>query len=271
MIVTLKPKKEIRVPIDARNLSPDVFQGKSRSELGKEEVLYGNHWLPINRLFDIDVDERGEDVTLKLSGNLSRVRFIGANMSMGTVIIDGAVGMHLGERMEGGSIIVNGDADSWLGSMMRGGRIEIKGNAGDYTGAAYRGSAEGMSGGEIIIHGNAGNETGLFMRKGVIKIGGNVGQFTGIHMIKGTILVQGDSLGRDGAEMKGGKIAILGHVESVLPTFTIEGVKKKVKIGDESIQGPFYVFEGDTAEHGLGKLYIAVDSNPQLKFYEKYI
>jgi len=206
MIVTLKPKKEIRVPIDARNLSPDVFQGKSRSELGKEEV----------------------------------------------------------ERMEGGSIIVNGDADSWLGSMMRGGRIEIKGNAGDYTGAAYRGSTEGMSGGEIIIHGNAGNETGLFMRKGVIKIGGNVGQFTGIHMIKGTILVQGDSLGRDGAEMKGGKIAILGHVESVLPTFTIEGVKKKVKIGDESIQGPFYVFEGDTAEHGLGKLYIAVDSNERV-------
>ena len=43
--------------------------------------------------------------------------------------------------------------------------------------------------------------------------------------------------------MTGGKIVITGTVEEVMPTFTIDSVKPKVKIDDTtSVAGPFYVF-----------------------------
>jgi len=271
MTITLKPRQNLRFPVDGRTISPDFFQGKSKSEIEELKAFCGNREVPLSYLFRIMMDEGSNETILKLSGDLSRVRFIGAGMSTGQVIIEGDVGMHLGEGMKGGSILVNGDAGSWVGSAMKGGRIEVKGNAGDYVGAAYRGSTEGMNGGEIIIHGNVGNETGLFMRNGLIKIGNDVGQFTGVHMVDGTILVQGNSGGRDGAEMKGGKVVVLGQVKSVLPTFTVESVRKTVKVGNEPVQGPFYVFTGDTAEYGQGKLYVATGPNPILKSYDKYL
>ena len=192
-------------------------------------------------------------------------------MSTGEIIIDGDVGMHMGEEMGGGVITVTGNAGSWVGSMMKKGTIEVKGNAGDYVGAAYRGSTRGMSGGIIIIHGNAGNEVGCFMRRGLIKIYCSVGQFVGIHMRKGTIFVQGNSEGRAGAEMIGGKIVVCGWVPSIVPTFTIDSIRPRVKINEEAVTGPFYMFVGDLAEDGDGRLYVSQTQNPHLSFYEKYL
>ena len=72
--------------------------------------------------------------------------------------------------------------------------------------------------------------------------------------------------------MTGGKIVIAGTIEEVMPTFTIDSVKPKVKIDDtQSVAGPFYVFLGDLAEHGTGKLFVNKANNPQLKSYEKYL
>ena len=69
-----------------------------------------------------------------------------------------------------------------------------------------------------------------------------------------------------------GAIAIGGSIESVLPSFTFEGVKKKFKIEEgEVIETPFYLFLGDLAENGRGKLYVAKAKNPQLSHYEKLI
>jgi formylmethanofuran dehydrogenase subunit C len=109
------------------------------------------------------------------------------------------------------------------------------------------------------------------MRNGLIKIYGNAGQFVGMHMHEGTIFVQGTSEGRAGASMTGGKIVLSGYSVSVLPTFSIDDIKKKVKVDGEEVQGPFYLFTGDNAEKGGGKLYIAQAKNPQLSFYEKYL
>ena len=54
--------------------------------------------------------------------------------------------------------------------------------------------------------------------------------------------------------------------------FTVDGVKPKVKIDEtESAAGPFYVFLGDIAEKGTGKLFVSKANNPQLKMYEKYL
>ena len=116
-----------------------------------------------------------------------------------------------------------------------------------------------------------GTETGCFMRGGVIKVYGNARDFVGIHMNDGEILIMGDCQDRPGAEMLDGKIVICGHVSSILPTFTIEEIRKSVKVNREKIKGPFYRFTGDIADQGKGKLYVSKERNPHLKFYEKYL
>ncbi|MGD8506584.1 MAG: formylmethanofuran dehydrogenase subunit C [Candidatus Bathyarchaeota archaeon] len=274
MVVALRPKRVFKVPVEAECITPDTFAGKSVEEIGKFKVWEGNRERSLSELFSVKGESgaKPEEVSIQIRGDVHKVRRIGAQMSAGEIVVHGDVGFHLGEEMAGGRILVDGNADSWMGLMMKGGVIEVKGDAGDYVGAAYKGgSTKGMSGGTIEIHGNAGNELGYFMRKGIIKVHGDVGQFTGVHMRNGIIVVYGNSEGRDGAEMIRGKIVVCGSVPSVLPTFTVETVKAKVKINGEKLEGPFYLFTGDIAEEGTGKLYISKASNTHLKFYEEII
>jgi len=273
MVIILHPKRLFKVPVEAESISPDAFDEKSVNEIGMLQVWEGKRKRILGELFKIEhkTDDASEKTTIRISGDVSKVRRIGTKMSMGKIIIDGNIGMHLGEEMEGGLITVTGNADSWVGGTMKSGTIEIKGDAGDYVGAAYRGSTKGMNGGTIIVNGNAGNEVGCFMRKGLIKVYGNVGQFAGIHMRKGTIFVQGNSEGRAGAQMRKGKIIVCGNIPSILPSFTVESIKPKVKIDEEKVAGPFYMFVGDRAEGGEGKLYVSQKQNQHLSFYNKYL
>ena len=271
-MLSLNPKYDFKYPIEGKNISPDIFKGKSIKEIESLEMWEGNRKRTIGELFEIKDDGTpSEEYTIKIEGNIQTVRNVGAEMSMGNIIIKGDVGMHLGEAMSGGMITVTGNAGSWAASRMKGGLIEIKGNAGDYIGAAYRGSTDGMSGGAIIIHGDAGHEVGCFMKGGLIKILGNVGIFAGIHMRNGTIMVKGTSLGRAGAQMTNGKIVLAGKSEDVMPTFTIEEIKGKVKVEDEKIDGPFYRFTGDLADNGKGKLFVSKEKNSYLAPYEQYL
>lgn len=271
-MITLHPKRTFKFPIEAKNVSPDIFAKKSSKQIAALTMWEGNRKRSLGDLFTIkNYEASSEELTIKIEGDASKLRNIGARMSKGCIVICGNAGMHLGEEMRGGVITVAGDAGSWAGSKMKGGTIEIKGNAGDYVGASYRGSTQGMSGGTIIIHGNAGYEVGCFMRDGLVKILGDVGLFAGIHMGNGTIFVQGNSEGRAGAQMINGKIVISGQVPDVMPTFTINDIKAKVKIGGEKMEGPFYQFVGDLADNGKGKLYVSKSRNPHLNFYEKYL
>ena len=271
-MISLNPKHEFKFPIEGKNISPDIFKGKSVKQIESLEMWEGNRKRTIGELFEIKDDSKpSEEYTIKIEGNIQTVRNVGSEMSMGKIIVNGNVGMHLGEAMSGGMITVAGNAGSWAASRMKGGLIEIKGNAGDYIGAAYRGSTDGMSGGSIIIHGDAGHEVGCFMKGGLIKILGNVGIFAGIHMRKGTILIKGASLGRAGAQMTNGKIVLAGKSEDVMPTFTIEEIKGKVKVEDEKIDGPFYRFTGDLADNGKGKLFVSKEKNSYLAPYEQYL
>ena len=51
-------------------------------------------------------------------------------MKTGEIVINGNVGMHLGDKMVGGKITVNGNAGQWVGGGMKNGLIEIHGDAG---------------------------------------------------------------------------------------------------------------------------------------------
>jgi formylmethanofuran dehydrogenase subunit C len=273
MTVVLRQKTDFKVPIDAACITPDTFATKTITEIEALEAWEGNKKRPLGELFAINGENgnTSNEVRIQIIGNLQKVKRIGEGMTNGEIIIEGDVGMHLGEKMKGGNITVSGNAGSWLGAMMKGGNITVKGNVGDYVGAAYRGSTKGMRGGAITIYGNAGNEVGCFMRNGLIKIYGNVGQFVGMHVHEGTIFVQGDSEGRAGASMTGGKIVLSGYADSVLPTFALDDIKKKVKVESEEVQGPFYLFTGDNTEKGSGKLFVAQTKNPHLSFHEKYL
>jgi len=270
-MITLTPLKKFKYPVYAECINPDVFQGKDTTEIANLALCEGNQSKKLSDLFKIEEDNAATP-NITINGDVSEVRRIGAGMKTGEIVINGNVGMHLGEKMAGGKITVNGNACQWVGGGMKNGLIEIHGDAGDYLGSPYRGVSEGMKHGKIVVDGNVGSDSGCYVRGGIIKIKGNAGPFLGFHMSDGTIRVEKNAGPRLGANMVGGKIVVGGTVEDLMPTFTIDSSKPKVKIDDtESAQGPFYVFLGDLGEDGTGKLFINKVSNPKLKVYEKYL
>lgn len=271
-MITLTPLKKFTYPVNAECINPDVFHDKTKTEIAHLTLFEGNKEKKLSDLFKIEIDTT-ESPSITINGDVSEVRRIGMGMKNGEIVINGKVGMHLGEKMAGGKITVNGDAAQWAGSSMKKGLIEIHGNAGDYLASPYRGSTEGMKGGRIVVDGNVGSDSGCYLRGGFIKIkGSNTGQFLGFHMSEGTIHVEKNAGTRLGANMIGGKIVVSGIIEELMPSFSIDSVKPKVKIDDtETATGPFYVFLGDLAERGKGKIFVSKANNPNLKAYEKYL
>lgn len=269
----LKVRAPSRLPLDVNVISPTHLAGKSTSEIEKLEVIRGNRRIPLGDVFQVSgqAGATAKETDITVEGDLATARRLGMGMDSGSITVNGAVGLYLGEKMTGGKILVHGNVDSWAGIDMRGGLIEIFGNTGDCLGSAYRGTRAAMRSGVIIVHGDAGNEAGSWMKDGLIKIEGNAGAFAGIHMEGGNILVRGHTQGRVGASMTAGKVVVLGNVPSILPSFHIDDLKPKTKVGDEEIAGPFYCFVGDLAEGGDGRLYVSVKQNPHLKDWEQYI
>ena len=164
------------VPLEAEVLTPARLAGLSAPEVAKLSVVHGNERADLGEFFQVQgTADGGGAGEFRLTGDLSRVKHVGAGMADGRIVIHGSVGMHLGAEMTGGEIIVEGDAADWVGPEMTGGRIVIKGNAGHMVGAASRGSAVGVRGGEIVVFGNTGNEAGHGMRRGLVAIGGDAG------------------------------------------------------------------------------------------------
>ena len=270
-MIALTPLKKFQFPVYAECITPEVFESKTAGEIADLPVYEGNKSKRLGELFKIEEDPAGTP-NITINGDVGEVRRIGMGMKKGEIVINGNAGMHLGEKMHGGKITVNGDASGWTGSDMKGGLIEIHGNAGDYLASPYRGSATGMRGGLIVVDGSVGSDSGMNLHGGTIKIKGSVGQFLGFGMDDGTIFVKGQAGTRAGACMKGGKIILAGVVEEVMPTFTLDAVKPKVKVDEtETAAGPFYVFLGDRADTGMGKIFVSKTANPQLSVYEKYL
>jgi formylmethanofuran dehydrogenase subunit C len=260
------------VPVQAACITPENFAGKTVAELVQLPVTEGNRNLTLGDLFKV---EETPDVTpdITCNGDFSRVKRIGQEMKAGEIVFNGDAGMHTGEKMAGGKITINGNTGGWSASQMRRGTFEVHGDAGDYLASPYRGSETGMRGGTIVVDGSVGSDSGCYMHGGVIKIGGNAGRFLGFRMSDGTIYVAKDCAYRLGPCMTGGKIIVAGVLEDILPSFTVDSVKPKAKVDDTtSVPGPFYVFLGDLAEQGNGKLFISKPNNPQLgPIYDKYL
>ncbi len=225
-MLTLRYRSATTIPVEAECITPANLAGKSVAETAALLVQHGNAAAPLGEFFDVAGD--ASDGEVRIEGDCSRVKLIGAGMTGGRITIHGNAGMHLGAEMTGGEIRVHGNAGDWVGAEMKGGHIHIHGDAGHLIGAAYRGGHVGMRGGVILIDGKAGNEIGAMMRRGLIAIGGASGDFPGVGMIAGSVFVFGQPGLRPGAGMKRGSLVFAGPPPVLLPTFRADCVYRPV-------------------------------------------
>jgi formylmethanofuran dehydrogenase subunit C len=264
--ITLKMKEQPAVPLEAEVLTPDVMADLSHDDVCSSVVYHGKRRRRVDDFFDVD-GERSD--RLEIHGDLNKVRLIGRQMSRGSILIHGNVGMHLGASMSGGQIEVGGDAGDWIGAEMKDGLIRVHGNAGGQIGAAYRGSRFGMRGGTIIVDGTAGLEIGMRMRRGTIIVGGVVRDFAGLQMKGGTIIMLSGAEIRTGAWMNRGTIISLEPIE-LMPTFhysshfnpTFLYVQAKqlrtlgINLPFDPAEGSYARYCGDTSIPGKGEILV---------------
>ncbi len=248
--VTIKPKKDIKISVEAENISPDKFAGLSEKDIQSLEAYLGNQKTTLGELFSIKVEGSGAvaDTKIVMEGNFSRVKRIGEGMTAGLIMIKGNVDMHLGAKMSGGKITLSGNADSWAGREMKGGELIIEGDARYYLGAGYRGETCGMRGGKITVMGNVLDFLGEHMCGGEIIVKGNTGILPGLSNNGGKIVIGGNT-SRPGSEMAKGTIIVNGSVAEMMPVYKAEGT--------EAVDGVTYKkYTGDVIVGGKGVLYI---------------
>ena len=100
MKITLQPKYSFSVPVDAGNITPNIFLGKSINEIKALHVWEGNCKRVLGDLFDVnyEAEESSENVkkksmNIQFIGDLTKVKRIGAKMSLGRIDIEGNVGV----------------------------------------------------------------------------------------------------------------------------------------------------------------------------------
>jgi formylmethanofuran dehydrogenase subunit C len=263
--LTLTLREEPVVPLEADVLSPEHLASASSDEIRALPVWHGNERTRVGEFFEVS----GSGDEVRVEGDLSRVKFVGAGMTTGRLTIAGHVGMHAGAGMRGGELHVEGDAGDWAGAGMRGGRLVVRGSAGRQLGGVYAGERAGMRGGEIVVHGDAGDQAGAGLRRGLIAVAGRVGEAAGFRMLAGTIVALGGVGARAGAGMRRGSIVSMAPA-TPLATFVFSCVYRPPFLGlylrrlralgmavsDEHLDGRYARWSGDGLELRRGEILI---------------
>jgi formylmethanofuran dehydrogenase subunit C len=265
MALTLRLRMQPVVPLEAEVLRPDRLAGARREEIEALPVWHGNERTRVGEFFT--VSGAGDDV--RLEGDLSRVKLVGAGMTAGRLTVAGDVGMHAGAGMRGGELHVEGDAGDWAGAGMRGGTLVVRGSAGSQLGGVYPGERAGMHGGEIVVHGDARAQAGAGLRRGLIAVAGRVGDAAGLRMLAGTIIALGGLGPRAGAGMRRGSIVTMTPV-TPLATFVSSCIYRPpflrlylrrlgalgLPVSDEQLAGRYARWCGDGLELRRGEILI---------------
>ncbi len=254
------------IPIEAECIAPNFLAGKTVAEITALSVQHGNAAVALGEFFRVQGDAGDQQIVL--TGDCSRVKWVGANMTSGRLTIEDNIGTHCGAEMRGGSIEVRGNVGDWAGAEMRGGTIRIRGDAGHLVGGCYRGGRTGMRGGMILVDGNVGHEVGGNMRRGLIAVGGDIGDFAGVSMLAGSVFVFGKCGRRAGAGMKRGTLVFFDDEPELLPTFhraclyepvflrvTLRELRRVgFPVADEFIRGSYRRHSGDLVSLGKGEI-----------------
>ncbi|TAJ45220.1 formylmethanofuran dehydrogenase subunit C [Methanofollis fontis] len=251
--VTLTPRAQPELYIDAENVTPDAFAGKSAAEIEAIHVHEGNQTQMLGDYFTVSGKggATAAETRIVINGDVVRVKYLGMRMTAGEIEIKGSADMYVGAWMEGGKIHVTGSVDAFAGTGMKGGDLIIDGNAGNYLGAAYRGDWRGMQSGTIRVKGNAGSDIGTFMNGGTIIIEGDVDVHVGTHAEGGTIIVKGNGKSKIGGQMVKGDIYVFGTIDVMMPGYIY---RKDVDLEVDGTKATFAHYEGDMGErHGKRK------------------
>ena len=263
MTLTLTLREQPAVPLETEALCPDRLAGANQGEIEALPVWHGNERTRLGEFFA--VSGSGDDV--RIEGDLSRVKFVGAGMSAGRLTVAGHVGMHAGAGMRGGELHIEGDAGDWAGAGMHGGQLVVRGSTGGQLGGVYPGERAGMRGGEIVVHGDAGAQAGAGLRRGLIAVAGRVGDAAGLRMLAGTIVALGGLGARPGAGMRRGSIVTMGPATPLatfvfscryLPPFLGLYLRRLRALGldvtDEQLGGRYVRWCGDSLELRRGEI-----------------
>jgi formylmethanofuran dehydrogenase subunit C len=266
MPLTLTLREPPTVPLETEGITPDRLAARRRGEIEVLPVWHGNRRAPLADFFTVS-GNGGEE--LRVEGDLRRVKFLGAGMTAGRLIVAGDAGMHTGADMRGGELVVEGDVGDFAGTGMRGGRLVVEGSTGHHLGGAYPGERAGMRGGEILVHGDAGDQVGAGLRRGLIAVAGRVGGAAGLRMLAGTIVAVGRLRATPGAAMRRGTIVAMSKV-TLLPTFAFACTYRPpflrlylrhlrelgLPLTDEQIEGRYARWSGDGLELWRGEILI---------------
>lgn len=262
--VTLTLRTAPPVSLEAPCIRPDAFKPLGEAEIARLPVRLGKDEVALAEVFKV---EGGGSDEVRVRGDVSRVHHLGAGMTGGLLLIEGAAGRHAGASMRGGEIRIAGDAGDWTGAEMQGGRIEVRGNAGMQVGGAYAGSLHGMKGGTVLVHGSVGGHAGDRMRRGLVAVGREAGEYAGCRLIAGTLLVCGNLARGAGLGLKRGTIVAGGTVE-LLPTFRYACsyrpgflpllfrslIARGFPVAEHLALGTFRRYGGDFTEMGKGEI-----------------
>lgn len=130
--LTFTVKTALPQSVNCSTLTPDNLAGKSIAEIASIQLIAGKMPLLVRDIFDITGTDTQQ---LVFKNTSSKLDYIGANMSSGSITIEGDAGDYLGFDMKNGEIHCKSSAAAFAACNMRGGLLTINGNAGDFLGA----------------------------------------------------------------------------------------------------------------------------------------
>jgi len=242
--VTITMKNLPALYLEADNVSPDAFAGKTAEQIAGLDVFEGNTTQTLGKYFEVagKAGATAAETKIIVKGDTGKVKYLGFKMTAGELVIEENADLYVGAWMKGGKITTKKDVAAFAGLAMKGGELTIEGNAGNYLGAAYRGDWRGMSGGKIHVMGNAGSDIAMYMTGGEIVVDGNIDVHPMTHAEGGRLVVKGNAKSKIGGQSLQGEIIIFGDIEVMMPGFKpvdtveleIDGTKAKFShfIGD---------------------------------------
>ena len=146
-------------------------------------------------------------ITVRIAGHAGY--YCGGMNAQATILVDGNVGVGVGENMMSGEIRVAGDASQSAGATGHGGLLVIQGNASARCGISMKGI-------DIVVMGSIGHMSAFMAQEGNLVVLGDAGEALGDSIYEARLFVRGSvkSLGADCVEkeLTGGDEAILSSL-----------------------------------------------------------
>ncbi len=164
MSVRLTLRRAPAAPTDAASIRPDAFLELDEVAIAGLPMGPDPESPRIGDLFDV-LGGRSDDV--RVNGDLTRLRGLGADMTGGTLRLEGDAADGVGAGMRGGLILVHGSVGDEAGARMRRGSIAVTGRAGQRAGLQ-------MIAGTLLVLGDLGRAPGFGLKRGTLVAGGSL-------------------------------------------------------------------------------------------------